>query len=143
MFPLFIARRYLRAKRKQVMISVITAISVIGVAAGVMALVIRAELAGWSRDGNVRQAAYKGLEPGRDPRDITRERPEETARLVAEAEALVPASDPKAARASLRTLQERWDATGDVPRADRERLETRLRRVDLAHPHDRAAARQR
>src|ERR1700722_213620 len=40
MFELFIARRYLRAKRKQVMISVITAISVIGVAAGVMALVI-------------------------------------------------------------------------------------------------------
>jgi lipoprotein-releasing system permease protein len=40
MFELFIARRYLRAKRKQVVISVITLISVIGVAAGVMALVI-------------------------------------------------------------------------------------------------------
>jgi|SRR5579862_5858614 len=40
MFELFIARRYLRAKRKQVVISVITAISVIGVAVGVAALVI-------------------------------------------------------------------------------------------------------
>src|SRR5579883_128759 len=40
MFELFVARRYLRAKRKQVVISVITIISVIGVAAGVMALVI-------------------------------------------------------------------------------------------------------
>lgn len=40
MFELFIARRYLRAKRKQVVISVITAISVLGVTAGVMALVI-------------------------------------------------------------------------------------------------------
>src|SRR6476661_2658578 len=40
MFELFIAKRYLRAKRKQVMISVITVISIIGVAAGVMALVI-------------------------------------------------------------------------------------------------------
>src|SRR5262249_30644508 len=40
MFEYFIARRYLRAKRKQVLISVITLISVIGVAAGVMALVI-------------------------------------------------------------------------------------------------------
>jgi lipoprotein-releasing system permease protein len=40
MFELFIARRYLRAKRKQVVISVITLISVLGVAAGVMALVI-------------------------------------------------------------------------------------------------------
>jgi lipoprotein-releasing system permease protein len=36
----FIARRYLRAKRKQAVISVITAISIIGVAAGVMALII-------------------------------------------------------------------------------------------------------
>jgi lipoprotein-releasing system permease protein len=40
MFELFVARRYLRAKRKQVVISVITAISVVGVAAGVMAMVI-------------------------------------------------------------------------------------------------------
>jgi len=40
MFELFVAKRYLRAKRKQVVISVITAISVVGVAAGVMSLVI-------------------------------------------------------------------------------------------------------
>jgi lipoprotein-releasing system permease protein len=40
MFEFFIAQRYLRAKRKQVMISVITVISIVGVAAGVMALVI-------------------------------------------------------------------------------------------------------
>jgi len=39
-FELFIAGRYLRARRKEAVISVITAISVIGVAAGVMALVI-------------------------------------------------------------------------------------------------------
>jgi lipoprotein-releasing system permease protein len=39
-FELFVAIRYLRAKRKQAVISVITIISVIGVAAGVMALVI-------------------------------------------------------------------------------------------------------
>jgi lipoprotein-releasing system permease protein len=39
-FELFVARRYLRAKRKQAVISVITVISVGGVAAGVMALVI-------------------------------------------------------------------------------------------------------
>jgi lipoprotein-releasing system permease protein len=39
-FELFVAGRYLRAKRKQAVISVITVISVIGVAAGVMALVI-------------------------------------------------------------------------------------------------------
>jgi poly(3-hydroxyalkanoate) synthetase len=39
-FELFIAGRYLRARRKAAVISVITAISVLGVAAGVMALVI-------------------------------------------------------------------------------------------------------
>ena len=39
-FELFIASRYLRARRKETVISVITAISVLGVAAGVMALVI-------------------------------------------------------------------------------------------------------
>jgi len=39
-FEFFIAARYLKAKRKQTVISIITVISVIGVAAGVMALVI-------------------------------------------------------------------------------------------------------
>ena len=39
-FEFFVANRYLRARRKEAVISVITVISVIGVAAGVMALVI-------------------------------------------------------------------------------------------------------
>ena len=39
-FELFIAQRYLKAKRRQAAISVITGISIAGVAAGVMALVI-------------------------------------------------------------------------------------------------------
>ena len=39
-FELFVASRYLRAKRRQAVISVITAISVIGVAAGVASLII-------------------------------------------------------------------------------------------------------
>jgi lipoprotein-releasing system permease protein len=39
-FELFIAGRYLRARRKEAVISVITVISILGVAAGVMALVI-------------------------------------------------------------------------------------------------------
>ncbi len=37
-------------------------------------LVIRAEIGGWTRDGLVRQTAFKGLEPGRDPREVVRER---------------------------------------------------------------------
>ncbi len=39
-FELFVALRYLRAKRKQTMVSVISAISILGITAGVMALVI-------------------------------------------------------------------------------------------------------
>jgi lipoprotein-releasing system permease protein len=39
-FELFIAGRYLRAKRRQAVVSVITAISIIGVAAGVASLII-------------------------------------------------------------------------------------------------------
>jgi lipoprotein-releasing system permease protein len=39
-FEVFIALRYLRARRKQTMVSVISAISILGIAAGVMALVI-------------------------------------------------------------------------------------------------------
>ena len=39
-FELFIASRYLRARRKHTMVSIITVISIVGVAAGVMALVI-------------------------------------------------------------------------------------------------------
>src|SRR6185503_1454019 len=39
-FELFIAARYLRARRKEAVISIITVISILGVAAGVMALVI-------------------------------------------------------------------------------------------------------
>lgn len=38
-------------------------------------LVIRAEFAGWTRDGLVRQAAYKGIEFEKDPRKVIRERP--------------------------------------------------------------------
>jgi lipoprotein-releasing system permease protein len=39
-FEFFVANRYLRARRKEAVISIITAISVIGVAAGVMALIV-------------------------------------------------------------------------------------------------------
>ena len=38
-------------------------------------LVIRAEFAGWTGDGMVRQAAYKGLDLGKDPRRVRREVP--------------------------------------------------------------------
>ena len=53
-------------------------------------LVIRAELGGWSRDGIVRQAAFKGFDDDRDPTTVTREEAVATADAVRDAEAAVP-----------------------------------------------------
>ena len=52
--------------------------------------------------------------------------------LVSQAEALLPITDHKAAKAALRGIHERWEKVGDLPRGDRERLENRLRKVDEA-----------
>jgi len=52
--------------------------------------------------------------------------------LLAEAEKLVPATDPRAARAALRGILERWERAGAVPRDAQERLEGGLRRVEDA-----------
>ena len=60
-------------------------------------LVIRAELGGWTREGNVRQTSFKGIDEGHDPKAVVRERPADTKRLAAEAEAEVAATDRKAA----------------------------------------------
>src|SRR3989442_10256917 len=49
-FQLFVALRYLRAKRKQTVVSVISAISALAIAAGVMALVIALALSTGFRD---------------------------------------------------------------------------------------------
>ena len=38
-------------------------------------VVIRAEFAGWTGDGLVRQASYKGFDLGKDPRAVRRELP--------------------------------------------------------------------
>lgn len=50
--------------------------------------------------------------------------------LLAEAEALLPIRDLRAARAALRSIHERWDAIGHVPRDARTRIEARLAAVD-------------
>ena len=52
--------------------------------------------------------------------------------LLAEAQALVPVTDLKAARAALRGIQERWEMAGPVPRESREQLESGLRKVEDA-----------
>ena len=52
--------------------------------------------------------------------------------LLVDAEALLPITDLDAAKVTLRSVQERWDAAGKVPRGDLERVEKRMRRVESA-----------
>ncbi|WP_416220871.1 DUF349 domain-containing protein [Cellulomonas sp. S1-8] len=52
--------------------------------------------------------------------------------LLVEAEALLPVRDLGAAKAALRSLQDRWDAAGKVPRGDLQRVEGRMRAVESA-----------
>jgi hypothetical protein len=52
--------------------------------------------------------------------------------LLQEAQSILPVTDIDAAKASLRTIQEKWDAAGKVPRADVDRMEKGLRRIESA-----------
>jgi hypothetical protein len=52
--------------------------------------------------------------------------------LLEEAGKLVPVTDVRAARSVLRSIQERWEQAGPVPREAHERLESGLRRVEDA-----------
>lgn len=51
-------------------------------------------------------------------------------RLVAEAEAILPVTDLEKAKAALRGIQDRWESAGRVPRADMDRIERALKRVE-------------
>jgi Domain of Unknown Function (DUF349) len=53
-------------------------------------------------------------------------------RLLAEAEQILPVTDLDAAKAALRSVQDRWDRAGKVPRADLERTEKAMRRIEQA-----------
>ncbi|TDC70494.1 DUF349 domain-containing protein [Actinomadura sp. GC306] len=54
----------------------------------------------------------------------------EKEKILAEAERLLPVKDVRQARQTLRTIQERWEAAGMVPRDQRDRLEGRLRKIE-------------
>ena len=70
---------------------------------------IRAELGGWSRDGIVRQAAFKGIEEGRDPPTVDRETRGRTAAAVRDAEADALPADGRRCRTCHRTSEEPED----------------------------------
>jgi Domain of Unknown Function (DUF349) len=50
--------------------------------------------------------------------------------LLADAEKLLPVTDARAARTALRSIQERWERVGAVPREAQERLEGGLRKIE-------------
>ncbi|SDI23144.1 protein of unknown function [Sinosporangium album] len=52
--------------------------------------------------------------------------------LLIEAEKIMPVTDARGARSTLRGILERWEAAGPVPRDMRDRLEGGLRKVDEA-----------
>jgi hypothetical protein len=52
--------------------------------------------------------------------------------LLQEAQSILPVTDIDAAKAALRAIQEKWDAAGKVPRADVDRMEKGLRRIESA-----------
>ncbi|MCA6093087.1 DUF349 domain-containing protein [Streptomyces cinnamoneus] len=52
--------------------------------------------------------------------------------LVVEAEKLLPVSDLKSARAAFRSINERWEAIGHVPRDARPKIEGRMHAVERA-----------
>jgi bifunctional non-homologous end joining protein LigD len=74
-------------------------------------IVIRAEIGGWTRDGQVRQTAYKGIEADRDPQTVVRETAVATATAVRAAESAEPPPEEeptmpsRSARATTQTFK--------------------------------------
>ena len=50
--------------------------------------------------------------------------------LLIEAESILPVTDLERCKAALRSIQDRWDKAGKVPRSDLERTEKALRRIE-------------
>ncbi len=52
--------------------------------------------------------------------------------LLTQAQALLPVKDLDATKNALRAIQDKWDVAGKVPRADMDRIERAMRRVESA-----------
>jgi Domain of Unknown Function (DUF349) len=87
----------------------------------------------WQRFKTAQDAFFKGRSAVLDAKDRElREHVVVKEQLLGEAEKLLPATDARAARSSLRSIQERWEKAGPVPRDAQERLEGGLRKVEEA-----------
>jgi hypothetical protein len=87
----------------------------------------------WQRFKSAQDTFFKARSEVLDAKDRElREHAVVKEQLLAEAEKLMPVSDARAARASLRGIQERWEKAGPLPRDSQDRLEGGLRRVEEA-----------
>jgi hypothetical protein len=87
----------------------------------------------WARFKGAQDTFFAARSAAFSERDAElREHGEAKDRLLAEAEKLLPVRDLRQTRQALRSIQERWEAIGPVPRDSRDRLEGSLRKVEEA-----------
>ncbi len=87
----------------------------------------------WSRFKTAQDAFFKARSHVLDAKERElRENAIAKEQLLAEAEKLLPVTDARAARSTLRSIQERWERAGAVPRDAQERLEGGLRKIEEA-----------
>jgi len=87
----------------------------------------------WNRFKAAQDAFFKARSDVLDAKDRElREHVVVKEQLLTEAEKLLPVTDARAARSTLRGILERWERAGAVPRDSQERLEGGLRKVEDA-----------
>ena len=87
----------------------------------------------WARFRAAQDAFFTARDAVNAERDVEhRANLERKEALVVEAEAILPVTDPAAAKKALRGIQERWESIGHVPRGDKDRIERRLKAVEDA-----------
>ncbi|MBC3841634.1 DUF349 domain-containing protein [Streptacidiphilus sp. 4-A2] len=87
----------------------------------------------WARFRGAQDVFFQARSSVFDERDAgERENQKLKEALLVEAEALLPIADLKAVKASYRSISERWEEIGHVPRDARPKLEARLHTVDRA-----------
>jgi hypothetical protein len=87
----------------------------------------------WSRFKAAQDAFFQARSEAYSARTAQlREHAEVKTALLEEAGRLLPVTDVRAARAALRSIHERWEQAGPVPRDSHDRLESGLRRIEEA-----------
>jgi Domain of Unknown Function (DUF349) len=85
----------------------------------------------WTRFKTAQDAFFKARSEVLDAKDRElREHVVVKEQLLAEAEKLLPVTDARSARSTMRGILERWERAGAVPRDSQERLEGGLRKID-------------